>query len=230
MLQSGYYYGQYTKLKNAFLTQKKIDLDTIRSACKIQNRAFRKIAKSVARYISETEAVYLRWNSYSKRFVRQVAAGTSIGKTDARRTARSILSLPRFPLSFPALRRLISLTAEEMKSRPGRDSRDVCPVIRSALLRASSRECSAAVEYVFRVWKRWYFLSPPRASPADTSYANRVRASCNQRKSNASKYDAVIYEISGSHASLSGLSIAHKVNFDKPTSWFLRVKNFDKYN
>lgn len=86
-------------------------------------------------------------------FVRQVAADTDIG-----RRAR-IYSSDRFSLSppldflslLPALRRLISPTTEEMKSRPGRDSRDVCPVIRSALLRASSRECSAAVEYVFRV-------------------------------------------------------------------------------
>lgn len=84
------------------------------------------------------------------------------------RATRSILSLPRFPLSSPLLsscllrRYLISPTAEEMKSRPGRDSRDVCPVIRSALLRASSRECSAAVEYVFRAFESADTSTPPR--------------------------------------------------------------------
>lgn len=121
------------------------------------------------------------------RFVRQVAAGI-IGIGGRERGARSILSLPRFPLSSPRLasRYLISPTAEEMKSRPGRDSRDVCPVIRSALLRASSRECSAAVEYVFRAFESADTSIPPRPPPADTSYANRIRASSNQRKSNVS--------------------------------------------
>lgn len=79
------------------------------------------------------------------RFVRQLAGGDAIERRGFHRSSLSILS---FPSPFPSLVRCDTPTSplatvhpagEEMKSRPERDSCDVCPVIRSTLRRESCR-------------------------------------------------------------------------------------------
>lgn len=145
-------------------------------------------------YISETDR-----NGLSPlKFLLEALCSTSSCRHRYRKTSmdiqqRSILSLPRFPLSFPPC--AASFLLRQRKWNPVRDAirATFVPLLdqRYFVLHLESALRPSNTSSAFESADTFpsYFPS------VDISYENRVRASSNQWKSKTSKYNFVIYEI-----------------------------------